>query len=125
MLTHVKKITKFKSGAIRDSQIGKTDFTETISWTAFNAYARYMTSKKAKYSPGNFKKGIEAWSYEQSMLRHVDKYMRNKYENGSDEPDQDHLSAIVFNVFGLIHNREQSKLTPPRPMRDVKKRIIK
>lgn len=104
------KITKFKSGAIRDSQKGKVDFTETISWTAFNRYARYMTSKKEKYGAGNFKKGIDTWSYVQSALRHIDKYMRNTYENGTDELDQDHLAAIVFNVFGIMHNEEQKKL---------------
>jgi len=102
--------TSFPSGAIRDKQTGKTDFTETISWTAFNAYAKYMTSKAEKYGKGNFKTGIEDWSYTQSMLRHVDKYMRNTVENGNDEKDEDHLSAIIFNVFGLIHNREQRKL---------------
>ena len=106
----MKKITKFKSGAIRDSQEGKPDFTETISWTAFNRYAKYMTGKKSKYGSGNFKKGIETWSYEQSLIRHIDKYMRNKYENGNDEKNEDHLSAIVFNAFGIIHNEEQLKL---------------
>lgn len=105
-----KKITQFDSGAIRDSQVGKTDFIETISWTALNTFARYMTAKKEKYGAGNFKKGIPDWSYEQSLLRHIDKYLRNKYENGDDEIDQDHLSAIVFNAFGLIHNREIAKL---------------
>lgn len=106
----MKKTTKFSSGAIRDSQEGKPDFIETISWSAFNRYARYMTSKKKKYGQGNFKKGIEDWSYEQSLVRHVDKYMRNKHENGNDEKNEDHLSAIIFNVFGLMHNDEQRKL---------------
>jgi hypothetical protein len=108
-----KKITQFKTGAIRDSQEGKTDYNETISWTALNRYARYMTGKKAKYGAGNFKKGIETWSYVQSMLRHVDKWMRNTYEEGNDEKDEDHLSAIVFNVFGIMHNEEMAKLKKP------------
>lgn len=105
-----KKITQFKTGAIRDSQEGKPDFIETISWTALNSYAKYMTGKKVKYGAGNFKKGIDDWSYEQSLMRHADKYFRNKYENGKDEPNEDHLCALVFNVLGLIHNREQAKL---------------
>lgn len=103
-------VTQFSSGAIRDDQTGKPDFVETISWTALNAYAKYMTSKKAKYGAGNFKKGIDDWSYEQSAIRHLDKYLRNKYENGQDEINEDHLCALVFNVIGLIHNREQRKL---------------
>jgi hypothetical protein len=100
-------VIKFKSGAIRDDQEGKVDFIETISWTALNSFAKYMTSKKSKYGKGNFKKGIPDWSYEQSLLRHVDKYLRNKYENGNDEKDQDHISAILFNAFGLLHNRDK------------------
>ncbi len=106
-----KRITSFKTGAIRDSQEGKTDFVETISFTAHNRYAKYMTGKKAKYGVGNFKKGIPIPSYEQSLLRHVDKYFRNKYENGNDEPNEDHLAAIRFNVDGIMH--EESRPVPP------------
>lgn len=105
-----KKITTFSTGAIRDTQEGKTDFTETISWTALNRYAKYMTSKAVKYGPGNFKKGIPSESYRKSLLRHIDKYMRNTFENGNDEPNEDHLAAIVFNAFGIMHNEEQDKL---------------
>jgi len=104
------KITKFSSGAIRDRQVGKESYAETISWTAFKRYAQYMTGKKEKYGSGNFKKGIPDESYEESMIRHVQKYMSNKYENGQVESGEDHLSAIVFNVFGLIHNEEQRKI---------------
>ena len=105
-----KKITTFKTGAIRDSQEGKPDFIETISFTAHHRYAKYMTEKKKKYGAGNFKKGIPSESYEASLLRHIDKYFRNKYENGNDEKDEDHLSAMRFNIDGLLHNEEQEKL---------------
>ena len=33
-------ITTFASGAIRDSQNGKEDYIETISWTAMKRYNR-------------------------------------------------------------------------------------
>lgn len=105
-----KKITKFATGAIRDDSTGKVDFVETISFTAHERYARYMTGKKKKYGTGNFKKGILISSYEQSLLRHVDKYFRNKYENGKDEPNEDHLAACRFNIDGIIHEEEQAKL---------------
>ncbi len=96
-------VTEFDTGAIRDSQEGKIDFVETISFTAHHRYAKYMTSKKVKYGVGNFKKGIPIESYEQSLLRHIDKYFRNKYEGGNDEPCEDHLAAIRFNVDGIMH----------------------
>lgn len=117
-------ITKFKTGAIRDTQEGKLDFTETLSWTALNRYMKYMTSKKEKYGSGNFKKGIPIDSYERSLIRHLDKYMRNKFENGNDELDQDHLAAMVFNIFGIMHEEEQIKLTKPEK-ESLLKKILK
>lgn len=108
--TKNKKITQFDTGAIRDSQDGKVNLIETISFTAHHRYAVYMTGKRAKYGGGNFKKGIPIESYEQSLLRHVDKYFRNKYENGNDEPFEDHLAAIRFNVDGIMHEEEQAKM---------------
>jgi hypothetical protein len=103
------EITTFGSGAIRDSQAGKEDYTETISWTAFKRYAQYMTAKKEKYGAGNFKKGIPIDSYEKGIARHYQKYMENKYEEGDVEADQDHLAAIVFNTFGIMHEEEMAE----------------
>lgn len=103
------KVRSFTSGAIRDSEESKEDYTETISWTAFKRYAQYMTSKKKQYGGGNFKKGIPIDSYERSLIRHLQKYMENKYEEGVVETDTDHLSAIVFNVFGIMHEQERER----------------
>lgn len=98
---------KFNTGAIRDNDEGKEDYIETISWTAFKRYAQYMTSKKSRYGSGNFKKGIPVESYEQSLVRHLQKYLVNKYENGKIEVGDDHLSAMVFNIFGIMHEQER------------------
>jgi len=100
---------KFKTGAIRDDETNKPDFVEPLSWTALHRYIKYMTEKKKKYGEGNFKKGIPIEAYERSLVRHLDKYMRNKYENGNDEPNEDHLSAIIFNTFGIMHEEEHGK----------------
>lgn len=102
-----KEITTFKSGAIRDAQGGKEMYQETISWRALKRYAKYMTEKRAKYGSGNFKKGIPIDNYEDSLMRHVQKYFENKYEAGTQEPLEDHLSAIVFNVFGIMHEENK------------------
>lgn len=102
-------ITTFSTGAIRDSQEGKNDWTETISWTALDRYAKYMTGKKKKYGAGNFKLGIDIESYEQSLIRHWHKYFTNKYERGDNEPEEDHLAAMVFNVLGIMHQEEMAK----------------
>lgn len=96
-------VTHFPTGAIRDIQDGKESYVETISWTAFRRYAEYMTGKKKKYGSGNFKKGIPPESYEESLVRHLVKYMSNTHEFGGLEEKEDHLSAMVFNIFGLMH----------------------
>ena len=100
---------KFKSGAVRDDATGKEDYIETFSWTAQKRFAGYMTDKKTKYGEGNFKKGIPTESYEKSLVRHLQKYLANKYESGTDEIDEDHLSAMRFNIDGLMHNEEMKK----------------
>ncbi len=105
----VPSITIFQTGAIRDSQEGKEDYIETISWTAQKRFAKYMTDKKMKYGAGNFKKGIPISSYEQSLVRHLQKYLENKYEGGSTEPNEDHLSAMRFNIDGIMHEEERIK----------------
>lgn len=101
---------KFTTGAVRDSEDGKPDYIETISWTALHRFAQYMTAKKAKYGEGNFKKGMPIAAYERSLVRHLEKYIRNKYENGQDELEEDHLSAIVFNTLGIMHEQAMERL---------------
>lgn len=104
------KHRQFTSGAIRDVEDDtKEDYTETISWTAFKKYAQYMTGKAKKYGKGNFKKGIPIDVYERSMLRHVQKYMENKYEGGTIELEDSHLCAIIFNAFGILHEEGMTK----------------
>jgi len=97
------KVRTFETGAIRDLDDSKESYIETISWTAMKRYAHYMTGKKKKYGAGNFKKGIPIASYEESLLRHVQKYLENKHEEGTVEVNEDHLSAMVFNIFGIMH----------------------
>lgn len=103
----MKKIRKWKSGAIRDSEEGKEDYIETISWRAFKRYAKYMTACKVKYGEGNFKKGMDIPNYERSLMRHMQKYLENKYEGGTVEVENDHLSAMLFNIFGIMHEENK------------------
>jgi hypothetical protein len=104
-----KKITKFKSGAVRDSQENKEDYIESISWLTMRRYAQYMTKMASKYGRGNWIKGIPKENYEQSLLRHIQKYISAKYYGVDVEPNYDHLSAALFNLQGLIHEEEVDK----------------
>lgn len=104
-----KKHRIFISGAIRDDDTNKEDYIETFSWTAQKRFAKYMTEKKKKYGAGNFKKGIPIESYEQSLVRHLQKYLENKYEGGNIEKEEDHLAAMRFNIDGIMHEEERLK----------------
>jgi hypothetical protein len=89
----------FETGAVRDSETGKADYVETISWTAFGRYADYMTGKKTKYGEGNFKKGIPIDVYEKSMVRHIQKYLANKYEGSARPLGRCHGGAVGPSPF--------------------------
>ena len=114
-----KNIRQFKTGAVRDQDDTKERYVECFSFTAWRRFAQYMKTQEKKYPPDNWRKGIPEKEYEQSLMRHLQKYFMNKYEGGQLELDVDHLAAAYFNLQGIMF--EQSKLTPPRPMRDVKK----
>jgi len=105
----------FNTGAVRDSEDGKPDFIETQSPLADWRFAQYMTGKKKKYGEGNFKKGIDKDSYERSLERHWVKYkaLQDCQKYGWPvqdwmEPNEDHASAIRFNINGIMHEEEMA-----------------
>ena len=104
-----KKLTVFASGAVRDNQEGKEEYVETISWLALRRYAQYMTKMAAKYGRGNWVKGIPIENSENAAMRHLQKYLANKYQGAKLEPEVDHLSAVIFNIFTLMHEQERTK----------------
>lgn len=103
-------IPTFASGAKRIVE-GKEDYIETTSWLAMKRFAEYMTSKQTVYGRGNWKKGIPIESYEQSLMRHLQKYLANKYDGANFEPNEDHLAAAMFNLMGILHEEQKSLST--------------
>ena len=103
-------IRTFDTGAIRDTGDDKEDYIESISWLTMKRYCEYMGIAAKKYGRGNWIKGIPVDSYEQSLLRHIQKYIANKNYNANLEPEVDHLSAALFNLQGIIHQEEVEKI---------------
>lgn len=99
---------KFVTGAVRDDDNEKEDYIESISWLSLKRYCKYMSSKAKRYGKGNWKKGIPPQDYLESMLRHVQKFVA-EWEYGVCEEKDDHLSAIIFNCQGLMHELEMIK----------------
>lgn len=106
----IKKKRKFKTGAVRDSEDEKEDYIESISWLAMKRFAKYMTKCASRYGKGNWIKGIPTDAYERSLMRHIQKYLSNKYYGSKSEIGVDHLAAAMFNLQGLMHEEEKKNL---------------
>lgn len=100
---------EYTTGAVRDTEESKEDYIESISWLTMRRHAFYMKSFEKKYGRGNWKKGIPIADYERSLMRHLQKYLANKYDNAGLEPNIDHLAAALFNLSGIIHEEERQK----------------
>lgn len=99
---------KFKTGAVRDSDIGKENYSECVSQLALRRYALYMLSKEKLYGKGNWRHGIPKEAYLESLLRHMNKYLI-ELKDGIVIEESDHLSACFFNLQGLMHELEKEK----------------
>lgn len=93
---------KFESGAVRDSNEGKSRpdlispyFTERLGFR--------LAEGAKKYAERNWEKGIPDAAFLESLERHLVAYKMGK-------TDEDHAAAIAFNIMGIIHNEEVRKL---------------
>ncbi len=105
-----KNPRKFTTGAVRDQDTDKENYLDSVSWVALKRYAKYQNSAtKGRYEDGNWRLGIPIKEYEKSMMRHIQKYLSNKYDGTNIEPEVDHLAAAWFNLQGIIHEEEKLK----------------
>lgn len=95
----------FDTGAIRDTDDDKLDFSGFLSPRVIHRYAEYMHSCRklpdgSLRSASNWQKGISYESYMSSMWRHFFEVWANHWD---DSPDEEALCALLFNVFGYLH----------------------
>ncbi len=86
----------FESGAMRDADPSKPRY-DLIDPGFLLRLAEQMRKGAEHYGLHNWTKGIPSTNYMASLLRHVEAYRRG-------ERDEDHLSAAVFNIMGLMRN---------------------
>ena len=87
---------EFGTGSKRDTNEGKHRFD--LIWVGLLIrLAALMARGAKKYGENNWMKGQPISRYWESLLRHA-----YAWKNG-DDPEEDHLAAIVFNVMGIMY----------------------
>ena len=88
----------FEGGAVRDTEEGKPRY-DLIPPTALKRLAIHYANGAKKYNEHNWTKGIPISRCIASLMRHVFQFVAG----GTDE---DHASAIIFNVMCIVHYQE-------------------
>lgn len=86
----------YESGAVRDTNEGKIRY-DLLPIECLKRLAEHYTKGAKKYDDNNWKKGIPTKRFIESAWRHWGEYLLG-------ETEEDHLSALVFNVFGIMYN---------------------
>lgn len=86
---------EFDTGAVRDIQEGKGRF-DLIPYEGLMRLAQHYENGLKKYGERNWEKGIPISGCINSAFRHVLKYIAGWN-------DEDHLAAIAWNVFAIMH----------------------
>lgn len=110
---------KFTTGATRDENINKLDYSGFFSPVAMEAFAKYMHHHRLQADgtlrgSGNWKLGIPLEAYRESLVRHVIQawgiWEGNvmKDENGNVIDEKEALCAIMFNIQGILHETNKN-----------------
>lgn len=91
----VEKIRQFSTGAVRDTDQNKPAM-ETLPWDLMDRVAAHYDKGGAKYGYNNYRLGQPKSAVFGSLMRHARKYFMG-------DTSEDHLSAIIWNAFSLMH----------------------
>jgi hypothetical protein len=105
----------YSSGAQRDNSSGKGRF-DLIPFQALMRLARHYEAGAKKYSDRNWEKGMNISRYADAAMRHLVKYIAGFN-------DEDHLAAVAWNVFSIMHH--ENKLPDFQDLPEWKNRISK
>lgn len=85
---------KHDSGALREDQNGKGAWSY-IPYDALQRVAIWYELGAKKYAPRNWEKGLSVTECANAAARHLWKFMWGW-------KDEDHLAAVVWNVFSIM-----------------------
>jgi hypothetical protein len=99
---------EFASGMVRDTATGKVDYSRALDGPMFDRWAAHLTRAEAKYP--DVALGVPNWTlaagneeltrFRKSALRHFLQWFRG-------ETDEDHASAVFFNINGAEYVRKK------------------
>lgn len=92
---------QFAGGMQRDVTTGKVDYSLVLDGPMFERWAVHLTKGAQKYDKRNWLKAAGAEEYErfrESALRHFLQWYRG-------ETDEDHASAVLFNINGAEYTK--------------------
>lgn len=104
---------KFETGATRDDNDSKMDYSGFIAPEFLRSFAAYM-HKHRKQADGNlrasdnWKKGMPIECYKESLIRHVIDWWQ-AFDNKDWESADDLANAITFNLQGYVYERSKIK----------------
>lgn len=107
------KRQEFETGARRDIQEDKVRY-DLLPLLALKRWATHMANGAKKYGERNWEKGIPISRYYASAFRHL-----MQWAEGCTK--EDHLSAVLFNIGGIIATKQwvdEGKL--PKSLDDYK-----
>ena len=101
------KLRRFDTGATRNDDHDKIDFSRCLSPLAIGAFGAYMHKERnlpdgTVRAPDDWKKGIPLDSYMSSMWRHLF-CVWSIHDGYSNEDKIEALCGLMFNVQGMLH----------------------
>lgn len=99
---------QFNSGAVRDTSEGKGRF-DLIPAEGLFRLARWYELGAGKYADRNWEKGMPIGRCVDAAMRHLTKYL-----DGWN--DEDHLAAVAWNVFAIMHYEKNMPEMQDLPM---------
>ena len=92
------RVTYGEGTAAREPDDGKGR-PDLISPWALTRLSRHYQAGSLKYSDRNWEKGMPFSRYTASMFRHLIAWMQK-------DDSEDHLAAIAWNAFAIMHHQE-------------------
>lgn len=115
------ELRRFETGATRNDDSEKIDFSRCLSPLAIGAFGAYMHKERnlpdgTVRAPDDWKKGIPLDSYMSSMWRHLF-CIWSIHDGYSNEDKIEALCGLMFNVQGMLHetikHQTDDVKTPP------------